>query len=78
VKFFRHPGFARANSVSNVPHSLGFAFGRAVFGMPTFLTDLVLAGGDAVLDDRGQPAPAFAFLAVDFFDTSAFLLLLAA
>jgi hypothetical protein len=58
--------FARANSISDVPHGPGLAFNQAVFGMPSFLVDPVLAGGGTVLDDEARPGPAFVFLAASF------------
>jgi hypothetical protein len=46
--------------------------------MPIFLAGPILGGGGAILDGEAQLRPAFALLAADFFDTSAFHFLLAA
>jgi hypothetical protein len=70
-KFLDTPiGFARANSISDVPHDLGLAFGRTTF------KTLVFFGG-AAFEGVARLYMAFIRLATSFLDTSAFCFLIA-
>jgi hypothetical protein len=62
AKFLDTPiGFTRVNSISDVPHSLGLAFGQAIF--TTFVAGPGLGSGVTDLNNRVLLGPAFTFLA---------------
>jgi hypothetical protein len=85
-------GFARANSISDVPCSLVLAFGWTTFKTLIFFDghalddeDAILGGGDVpqdgactALDGAARPMLVFTFFAADFFNTSTFHLSLVA
>jgi hypothetical protein len=71
-------GFARANSISDIPCGPGLAFDQEIFKTPTFLTNPDSDGGGATLDGWVLTGIAFTFLAPGLLDNLALRFLIAA